>query len=95
VSSVWNTGWQSGNGNIYGPDGVGWTKIGVDWYRANLPDSSFPCTAVIPQAMTIVNNISGYGNQQYATHMLSVTLSRNLVMVSKDGIQQTLSFLLR
>ncbi len=89
--SVWNVGWN-GVGNVYGPDGVGWTKIGVDWYRANLPDSAFPCTAVLPQAMTIVNNIPGFSNDQYTTHTLSITLSRTLVTVTKDNFQKTLAY---
>lgn len=90
--SVWNTGWQSGLGNTYGPDGVGWTTVGVSWYRSHLPSSAFPCTATIPQAMTIVNNISGYGNQQYATHTLYVTIGTNTVTVKKDSLQQTVSY---
>lgn len=89
--SVWNVGWN-GAGNPFGPDGVGWSKVGVDWYRANLPDSAFPCTAVIPQAMTIVNNMPGYSSQQYTTHTLSITLSRTLVTVAKDGFRQSLAY---
>ena len=95
--SVFNVGWNvtssdNSNANVYGADTIGWRTPSVNWYQQNLPDSAFPCQAVVPQAMTIVNNISGFGNDQYATHTLTITLTKTSVTVQKDGLQQTLTY---
>ncbi len=89
--SVWNVG-ASGSGNRYGDDGVGFTQASVDWYRQHLQPNQFPCTATISQATMIVNNIPNYGNQQFATHTLTVTIGASNVTVSKDGASSTLPY---
>ncbi len=91
--AVWNVGWNgSGNGNKHGDDSIGWTTVGVNWYRTKLPESAFPCTATIPQAMTIVGNVPGVGNTQYATHNLSVTLTLDIVTITKDSISKVSNY---
>jgi hypothetical protein len=90
--SVWNVGAILGDGNEYGVDGVGFTKASVDWYRQNLQPSQLPCTATTSQSMMIVNNLPGYGNQQLATHTLTVTIGASNVTVSKDGQNSTLPY---
>jgi hypothetical protein len=95
--SVWNVGWNvnstnNSNANVWGPDTIGWRTPSVDWYQQNLPDAALPCQAVVPQAMTIVNNIPGYQNNQYATHTLTITLTRTSVTVQDDGLQRTLMY---
>ncbi len=88
LGSVWNVGW-SGPGNQYGDDGVGWTTKSIDWYRKYLPKSAFPCTAVAPQAMYIVNDIGGFGNQMYATHTLAATIDYpHGILVTKDNLSR-------
>lgn len=42
--------------------------------------------------MMIVNNLPGYGNQQLATHTLTVTIGASNVTVSKDGQNSTLPY---
>lgn len=99
--SVFNVGWNvasgnNGNANVWGPDTIGWRTPSVTWYQQNLPDGAFPCQAVVPQAMNIVNNImlSGgpYGNQDYTNHTLTITLTKTSVTVQDDSLQRTLSY---
>ena len=91
LGSVWNVGLSAGN--QYGDDSVGWTTQSIDWYRSHLAPSAFPCTAIAPQAMLIVNNISGYGDSQYATHTLAVTIDYpHGVLVSKDSLSEQSSY---
>lgn len=97
IGSVWNVGWNvngsnNGNANVWGPDSIGWKTPSVNWYQQNLPDSAFPCQAVVPQGLTVVNNINGYGNQQYATHALTMTMTKTSVSVQVDSLQQTLVY---
>jgi hypothetical protein len=93
VGSVWSVGVNEGSGNQYGDDIIGWTTVAVDWYRNNLPATAFPCTATIPQAMTIVRGIPNYANYQYATHTITYTINYpHGVTVTKDSISQTSSY---
>jgi hypothetical protein len=91
LGSVWNVGWGWGNGNDYGPDNLGFSTASIDWYRSNIP-SFTSCTVSIPQAMTIVNNMSGYSNEQFATHTLSWTITLTSITVTKDGFSQSRSY---
>lgn len=93
LGSVWNVGLNQGSGNDYGYDNLGWTTVGIDWYRANLPATAFPCTATVPQAMTIVRTLPGYSNYQFATHTIKFTIQYpHGVVVSKDGITGTSTY---
>lgn len=82
LGSVWNVGWGWGNANDYGPDNMGFSTVSIDFYRAH---STIPCSVVIPQAVYIVNNIPGYGDQLFATHTLSWTIESTSVTVQKDS----------
>jgi len=92
--SVWNVGSNVTPGNRYGPDNIGWTRASVVWYQSNLPSRAFPCQAVIPQAMYIVNDISDpvMYDQQFSTHTLTVTITQTTVTVQKDSTSSTLTF---
>jgi hypothetical protein len=91
VGAVWNVGWGWQSGNDYGEDTLGFITPSIDWYRRNLPASAMPCSVVIPQAMTIVNSMPGYPNQQYATHTIAWTIGSTTVTVGKDNytVQRT------
>jgi hypothetical protein len=90
LGSVWNVGVNTGAGNQYGDDSLGWTTVGVDWYRTHLPSTAFPCTATIPQLMTIVQNIPGYGDYAFASHTISYTINYpHGVVVTKGSISKT------
>ncbi len=54
-------------------------------YRSHLPASALPCNVVIPQAMTIVNSMHGYGINIHTTHTLYWTISATNVLVKIDG----------
>ena len=92
LNSVWNVGWGWGNSNDFGPDGLGWVAASVRWYQQNLPDSAFPCTASIPQAMTIVNNIPILTNQLYAQHGIVYSITQTGVVVTKDSYSKSRDF---
>ena|SRR6185437_5980969 len=72
-----------GSANDYGSDNLGFSTALIDWYRSHLPASALPCDVVMPQAMTIVNSMPGYGNQMFTTHTLSWTISTTSVLIKK------------
>ena len=93
LGSVWNVGWNgNGNGNVYGLDSIGWTAASVSWYQTYLPTTAFPCQAVVPQAMVIINDINGFSNEEYAQHALTITLAKTTVTVQKDSLQKTVTY---
>ncbi len=86
---VWNVGW-SGSGNQYGDDGIGRTTGSMDWYRRHLPKPAFPCAEVAPQAMCIVNDIGGFGDQWHVNHTISYMIDYPQgVLATEDGVSQT------
>jgi hypothetical protein len=89
LGSVWNVGGLFTDiPNAYGSDQIGWQTPLIANYRLALA-GLLPCTATASQAMLVVNNLSGYSNDQFATHTLTVTLYPTSVVVSKDGLTST------
>jgi hypothetical protein len=87
--SIWNVGGLfSDAGNVYGSDQLGWTIPVIGKHRLALA-GLLPCTATAYQSMVIVNNISGFSNEKFATHTLKLTLYPLKVVVSKDGLTST------
>jgi hypothetical protein len=88
TGGTWNVGYTPGNANTYLWDSVGFFPARVEWYQQNMA-ASLPCTATVPQQMEIVNQVPGQGNNQYASHTLSVTVYSGFINVSKDGLSET------
>ena len=84
TGSIWNVGAASGySNNAYGYDTIGYDPHSVSWYRTNAP-GVLPCTTTLNQTMMIVDQIPGFGDDQFATHTIQVTLGPNYITVTKD-----------
>ena len=83
-------------GDTYGYDTIGYGSAQVDWYQRNLSGTpgALPCSASFTQYVWIVDNISGFGNQQYVSYPIVVTIGADYFWVRKyslcvaDGISK-------
>jgi hypothetical protein len=78
--------------NTWVDDYIGWTTVGVNYYRNHLTPGSFPCGARATQAMYIGTSGTSGGSQNYAVDVLGADIYTDHVNDIRAGITQTVYY---